>query len=898
MLRPKSASKKRAKSRTSDAASQPRPNTKNSKQQRAKNGVYGKLVLALSFNLIAMVGLGLLIYGYARSGDQKADNLVVLEESLGVKTVAETNDTIKSNRKFAIHYNRDQFNAVGYIVQKNGTEFIQVTGKDLKKTDDYSVVYFNDKQLKKKELVNKLKASRSELTLSTNNNNDFFKRREAEQPGLSKLDQTERHYKPKDSTTAKYTETSRKDLEVNGIKYRYVVYDSINPQVPNSKFLATQTEVYYTVQNDLPYVFQLVKYPYDANGLYVETQQFDDALKALIGNISYGEKAQADVYGSSNNSSGGKVTSTDDSTAANLPKDLEGETALKVAAKNQPAVVRIGHVHCADIALLLPNKQEYMRLDDSCSPVVGSGSIVSNNGYISTNGHVVTQSIALPLLVGLSLKSQAGDSKPINKYLSYLVDAGIMSQAEIEDMVSGVRDGNAEAIAKLTYSAENIPAELMAISNESRDYAIQLGNDPIKYSTKGSKIAFNYSKTVVPAKFIDANFTLAGSSQGKYDVSNSQSSDVAILKMDGDSFPVVKLGSVESIRSGDLITAIGFPAFVDDGLETKLRYTVPSITQGRVREIRFDSPEQIRKIVISNTPIAGGNSGGPSFTEDGLMAGLNTYGLAGCPDDQCFGSISVFRDVADYKALLAKNQISADTNSKLTAQWTGAIDSFIDGNYKAALEGFKDVKESYPAFYLAGSLITQTEAKIAEANKALALKVGIGVMFIVLGVGIFIAWRMYGHVKLHRQQQYYSPQPYGPTYPNNPSASPAPPQAQQPQLAATQPYEQPAFTQPPTQPAAYNQPTYTNPQPVPPVATTLPTNPAAPVTPMPPVQQTQVPVAPAQNPVATPPSLPPQPQTSVNTYGNVVAPTSVEAPNQQPPVQPTNEDEPPRAIVG
>ena len=240
------------------------------------------------------------------------------------------------------------------------------------------------------------------------------------------------------------------------------------------------------------------------------------------------------------------------------------------------------------------------------------------------------------------------------------------------------------------------------------------------------------------------------------------------------------------------------------------------------------------------------------------------------------GNIAVFRDVADYKALLSKNQISPNTNSALTTQWNSAIDSFIDGDYQAALDGFKAVQDKYPAFYLATSLITQAEARVDEANRALAFKVGIGVMLVVLAGGVFMAWRTFGHVKLHRQQQYATtPQaPYPPTYYAAPgTAQPQSPQPQpaQPQTWPQLPQQQPVYSQPP--PA----------QPVQQVQTPIPTQPPPQTMAQPVPQQPQA----YQYPVVPPPS------------NNVIAPTTVEAPNQQQIAQPVDdEDNAPRIVVG
>ncbi len=90
---------------------------------------------------------------------------------------------------------------------------------------------------------------------------------------------------------------------------------------------------------------------------------------------------------------------------------------------------------------------------------------------------------------------------------------------------------------------------------------------------------------------------------------NSDKSDVAILKVEG-RFPAVELGDSSRISRGDRVTAIGYPAIVDDGVNTKKSKTVPTVTQGNVSGSGSDAGGH--KLFSMSAQIAAGNSGGPA----------------------------------------------------------------------------------------------------------------------------------------------------------------------------------------------------------------------------------------------------------------------------------------------
>jgi tetratricopeptide (TPR) repeat protein len=88
--------------------------------------------------------------------------------------------------------------------------------------------------------------------------------------------------------------------------------------------------------------------------------------------------------------------------------------------------------------------------------------------------------------------------------------------------------------------------------------------------------------------------------------------DLAILKLEGKGYPIVKLGDAEKLQVGEKIYVIGSPR----GLEN-------TISEGIISGIR--QVDRMRKILQMTASISPGSSGGPVFNEKGEAVGVATF---------------------------------------------------------------------------------------------------------------------------------------------------------------------------------------------------------------------------------------------------------------------------------
>jgi hypothetical protein len=433
-----------------------------------------------------------------------------------------------------------------------------------------------------------------------------------------------------------------------------------------------------------------------------------------------------------------------------IPSTLNQSTLVNVIARNQPSVVRIVMVYCADITLV--SKQATANFSVVCSGKSGSGSFISSDGYIATNGHV-TSITPLQALVD-SLKS----SDVIEEYLKYLVLSGLMTSHDADSIQTGMATNNVDAQTALNNSVDLIPATQVNAGNATTDYAIQLSNQPITLAKSNGRLSVQYSDTVIKADLIDEEYDQATADLA---LATGQfiSHDAALLKAMG-SFPYITLDSYNTTKVGDRLTAIGFPAAID-GVSTTLIQSVPSITQGKVINMRIALTGELLKIIDTNVQIGQGSSGGPALNDAGQEIGINSYADIKCPDLKCFGNGEV-RDIVELKALIKKNNITLKSGGVID-DWTKALNAYTKGNYSDAITGFTKVVQEYPSNYLTEPLLEIAKLQVGSKTDTsssyqakdlvmvvLAVLVEAIVVIIILMICLIILFTIHFHIQTRR----------------------------------------------------------------------------------------------------------------------------------------------------
>jgi S1-C subfamily serine protease len=138
-------------------------------------------------------------------------------------------------------------------------------------------------------------------------------------------------------------------------------------------------------------------------------------------------------------------------------------------------------------------------------------------------------------------------------------------------------------------------------------------------------------------------------------VGTDRDTDTAVVKIDGDSFPVVALGTAANLRVGQTAITVSCPVGVTGG---------PSVTVGVVSGLHRKVSLQpdgmtLVDMVQTDAPVAPGSSGGALVDDQGAVIGITTVGSAA--DDNLGGlafatPIDTARSVADQ--LVASGKVS------------------------------------------------------------------------------------------------------------------------------------------------------------------------------------------------------------------------------------------------
>lgn len=219
----------------------------------------------------------------------------------------------------------------------------------------------------------------------------------------------------------------------------------------------------------------------------------------------------------------------------------------------------------------------------------GSGFIVSPDGYIMTNSHVV----------------------------SYQTVKNLIASDFILPAVSeGFQNLNEDNLKQLEEKKE----EMAKFGEKIVDYVLEKSKFEIEKTVvvlrPGSKKEDSESlfEEGYPAKIVSVN-----------DDFFKDNKDVALIKIEENNLPSVKIGKSEDISTGSKVFIMGYPSTAELNNKTLLN---SSFTEGVVSALK-DSIDRSFKIIETDAKISKGSSGGPLVNEMGEVVGLVTFITSG-----------------------------------------------------------------------------------------------------------------------------------------------------------------------------------------------------------------------------------------------------------------------------
>lgn len=612
-----------------------------------------------------------------------------------------------------------------------------------------------------------------------------------------------------DGTTVSIEASKPSGQQINGVDYQKVRYTTHNENYR----IATEhyDDCYYTIQNSQPYSACIVN-------VRPNSVAAAALLEDTLSTVTYQQPADTtpDTTKKTATTDTKDTTDTSSDAAQTTPQDvispdyLKNPALLKAIAKNQPSVVRIGTLYCADLVLKLADGSTGTTLTDACTGNISSGTFVSKDGYIATTGHAVRYD-PKALINGYinSAGSRTDMFDRLGRVIDYLVKAKFIEQSDADYLKTGANSGVQDALSKIENFTSVVPSDYVQASNEAYSYAIQPTDKPILLNLgAGNRPVFAYSDAVIQAKFVKSDYDTSKAAQESFD-NTAPATDVALLKADG-TFPVAIIGNGDGAKANQQLAGIGYPAYVDSSLTIDKILNIPVAT---VLPVNQTFQQDNHKLIGTSAPVWPGNDGAAVVDESGSMAGMSSYGHRYCPDQQCFASGTV-HSASELSTLIDKNNIVLTNQSVISDAWAKGVDAYFAGNYKEAVNKFTQSGNAYAFNQLAAKLVTLAKSKYGSQSDTSLINQLVGaasvlailtmVVEIIVAILLFVHLRRldslqvghYGEVAPQPVPTMPVQQPMAPVYPQQPQQY-GYGQSQQPGQGIPQPtYGQPSVPQP------------------------------------------------------------------------------------------------------
>lgn len=401
-----------------------------------------------------------------------------------------------------------------------------------------------------------------------------------------------------------------------------------------------------------------------------------------------------------------------------------------------PAVVKVYHIVCGSLVF-----QGTVISKDTCSGVTGSGFIVSEDGYIATNGHVVVYG-AKDMLANALLEDPA--------LLEQFLVGSKLSATQIREVIN-----RPELTASVVAKIYDLPNDALRLTNQRERTIVATGDTPIDLKDEEAVMKlvaeFQNTSSLKQATVVSYDYSAKDQLTILADPdAGFSASDVALLKIDIDNAPLIRLSNDPVVQNQSLML-LGFPTDADNELtdNSKLALTV---TNGSINSIR-EAAGGKSKLYQSDADASHGNSGGPAVNEKGEAFGLLTYRFeSGEVGD---AAKSYIRGIEDFTALVDGKNITLKTDSSSQSAWQKGLSLYGKQQYKAALVEFRKVAAAYPSHRLAGTYIELSNKAVAEGKdvyqpSVVTLVIGSIGGLGLLAVAIILISRHFAHHRVYR----------------------------------------------------------------------------------------------------------------------------------------------------
>jgi S1-C subfamily serine protease len=171
-----------------------------------------------------------------------------------------------------------------------------------------------------------------------------------------------------------------------------------------------------------------------------------------------------------------------------------------------------------------------------------------------------------------------------------------------------------KAVEKISPSVVNIVTKHVMGNNRFNTFEFQGAGSGVIMTPEGYILTNNH--VVEKSKKVDVYLCNGEKFEGHV-IGTDPSTDIAVVKINGDNFYSGEFGNSDTLRPGQMAIAIGNSLGLSGG---------PSVTIGVISAIRRNIPSErgvLENMIQTDAAINPGNSGGPLIDSDGTIIGIN-----------------------------------------------------------------------------------------------------------------------------------------------------------------------------------------------------------------------------------------------------------------------------------
>jgi S1-C subfamily serine protease len=167
--------------------------------------------------------------------------------------------------------------------------------------------------------------------------------------------------------------------------------------------------------------------------------------------------------------------------------------------------------------------------------------------------------------------------------------------------------------------------------------------------------------------------------------------DLALLKIPGDNFPVLRLADSKVAQIGDPIHIVGFPGVVlSHELLNESASMEASVTNGAVSGFKEDKSNH--PVIQTDASAAWGNSGGPAVDDHGAVVGVLTFvSLAPGPEGGIVQGFNFIIPSQGVKNFVQGTPVNLESDGKFNPIWYAGLREFFTEDWKGAAREFERV---------------------------------------------------------------------------------------------------------------------------------------------------------------------------------------------------------------